>query len=227
MKRIKILLFISGMFFSCASTSPTFGELKTYSASDVKIFTDKFSGSKTYEYTKGLRGGFAFSRQGLTADYLHFYPHFIITEDNICLPTFKIEYTGSTGTFAATGANKSYKKFIFLSDDKKIEISPIIEANKEAKSSLSGYSKYYTITTNYSTEYFMQITKNQFDMLADFFSNANTVECAAYTVDNKVIKFKSYNNKWHQNVFKSLDVCVKKENPNVIYNNDFTQAIIK
>ena len=45
--------------------------------------------------------------------------------------------------------------------------------------------------------------------------------------DAKIVTFKSYNNKWHQGVFTALDNCVKNENPNITYNEIFTQAIIQ
>lgn len=229
MKRVLILLFIvsSLTFYSCVTTSTTFGESKTTSSSDVKVFVDKFTGGKTYEYTKGLRGGFALSRGGLTTDYLEIYPHLIINEDSICSPFLEIKYVGTSGGLLSTGADKIYKKFIFLSNNERLEISPIIVPNSEKKTEINTFSKYITIQTDYSGSYAMQITKQQFDILRDYFSNKETVECAAYSIDNKVVTFKSYNNKWHRGVFSALDNCVKGENPDIIWNETFSQAIIK
>ena len=229
MKKVFILLLaVCSIFsFSCVSTSSTFGESSNSSSSDGKIFTDKFTGGKTYEYTKGLRGGFALSRGGLSTDYLEIYPHLIVNEENICSPFIEIKYVGSSGGLLSTGADRTYKKFIFLSDNERLEISPILNPNKESSTTVNTFSKHVSVISDYSGSYPMQITKKQFDILRDYFSTKGTIECAAYSVDGKIVTFKSYNNKWHQGVFTALDNCVKNENPNITYNEIFTQAIIQ
>lgn len=230
MKTIFILLLTicCMVSFSCLSTPPTYGssaftETSKTSRDDVRTFTDKFTGGKTYEYTKGLRGGFALSRGGLTVDYLEIYPYLIINEDNICSPFIEIKYVGSEGALLSTGADKTYKKFIFLSDGERLEISPIVNPGKDDHTYIADKS----VFTDYASSYSMQLTKKQFDVLRDYFSTKDKVECAAYSVDGKSVTFKSYNNKWHKGVFTALDDCVKTENPNIEYNEDFTQAIIK
>lgn len=229
MKKVLVLLIAScSLFFnSCATTSSTFGESSSSSTSDVKIFSDKFTGAKTYEYTKGLRGGFALSRGGLSADYLEIFPHLIVNEEGICSPFLEIKYIGSSGQFLTTGADKIYKKFIFLGNDERLEVSPIVIPNTEASTKINTFSKSVSIISDYSGSYSMQITKKQFDILKDYFSSKETIECAAYSMDGKVVTFKSYNNKWHRGVFSALDNCVKLENPNIEFNEQFTQAIIK
>ena len=229
MKKVYILLLLVSSIFSfgCVSTSSTFGESSQSSSPDVKIFTDKFTGGKTYEYTKGLRGGFALCRQSLSADYLEIYPHLLINEENMCSPFIEIKYIGSSGGLLRTGADRIYKKFIFLGDNERLEISPIIGPNKESTTKVNTFSGHVSIISEYSGSYPMQITKKQFDILKKYFSTKGYIECAAYSIDGKVVTFKSYNNKWHQRVFKALDNCVKNENPNIEYNEEFTQAIIR
>lgn len=100
------------MFLLGCASSSTFGDKGASSSSDVSIYTDKFTQRKTYEYNKGLRGGFALSGSGLSADYLHFYPHLIV-ENNICTPSLIIDYTGTTTSILKSGAGKTYKRFIF------------------------------------------------------------------------------------------------------------------
>lgn len=228
MKKILLLCLalVSFSFMSCLTTSNTFGEASASSSKDVKVFTDKFTGAKTYEYTKGLRGGFALSRGGLTTDFLEIYPHLIINEENICSAFLEMTYKGSTGALLTTGANKTYKKFMFLNDKgDRLEISPIVNPNAER--AIGAFSTYSSPIVDVSGTYSMQITKTQFDVLKDFFSVSGSVQCAAYSTDNKVVTFSSYNNKWHQGIFVALDECVKNESPNVIYNEVVTQAYIK
>ena len=229
MKTIFILLLTicCMLSFSCLSTPPTYGssaftETSKTSRDDVRTFTDKFTGGKTYEYTKGLRGGFALSRGGLTVDYLEIYPYLIINEDNICSPFIEIKYVGSEGALLSTGADKTYKKFVFLSDGERLEISPIVNPGKEDHTYIEGRS----VFTDYAGSYSMQLTKKQFDVLRDYFSTKDKVECAAYSLDGKFVAFKTYNNR-HKSIFTALDDCVKTENPNIEYNEKFTQAVIK
>ena len=134
---------------------------------------------------------------------------------------------GFSGGLLSTGADRTYKKFIFLSDNERLEISPIVKSNKESSTTVNTFSKHVSVISDYSGSYPMQITKKQFDILRDYFSTKGTIECAAYSVDGKIVTFKSYNNKWHQGVFTALDNCVKNENPNITYNEIFTQAIIQ
>ena len=101
------------------------------------------------------------------------------------------------------------------------------KSNKESSTTVNTFSKHVSVISDYSGSYPMQITKKQFDILRDYFSTKGTIECAAYSVDGKIVPFKSYNNKWHQGVFTALDNCVKNENPNITYNEIFTQAIIQ
>ena len=166
MKKIAVIFLTLLTFtsFGCVSTSSTFGEASSTSSNDVKIFTDKFSGKKTYEYTKGLRGGFALSR-GFSADYLEVCPHLIVTEDNICTPFLEINYIGASGPMLNTGADKTYKKFIFLGNNERLEIEPVVNPNKEKTTKVGVTSGYIYNTSDYSGNYSMHITKEQFDIL--------------------------------------------------------------
>ncbi len=225
-KAFGILLTLIGSLslFSCLSSSSTFGESSTSSSPDVKIYTDKFSGSKTYEYSKGLRGGFALSRNsGLSTDTLEIIPHLIVNEKNVCVPILDIKYTGASSGLLVTGANKAYKKFIFLADNERLEITPLIISNKESNTEILSSVP----VTDYAQSYSLQITKKQFDTLMNYFSAHEVIECAAYSIDDKVVTFKTYNKKWHLGVFSALDNCVKNEYPNITYNETATQAIIQ
>ena len=221
---ILLIIIVSLLYFSCLSSSSTFGEMSPSSDPYVKIYTDRFTGSKTYEYSKGLRGGFALSRtSGLSTDLLEIVPHLVVNEKNICIPILDIKYKGSSSGLLVTGANKAYNKFVFLADNKRLEIIPLIFSDKESTTEILSSVP----VTDYAQSYSLQITKKQFDILRDYFSSHEVIECAAYSVDDKVVTFKTYNKKWHLGIFSALDNCVKNENPNITYNEIATQAIIQ
>lgn len=226
MKKTSVLIAIAIIMISftgCFTTSEVFGS-KGSTTLDVNVYVDEFSGDKTYEYSKGLRGGFALSRGGLSADYLEFFPYLKVNEDNVCTPILKIVYRGSSGGMLKTGSDKTYHRFIFLNSEKKrLEINH--DENPEKESELEQFGDSYGI--NRTGEYQLILTKSQFDILKDFFSNSDNIKCAAYSTDNKVVTFSSYNNKWHQGVFSALDNCIKEDNPNVIYNEIYTQVKVK
>ena len=149
----------------------------------------------------------------------------IVSDDNKCSLTLNIEYTGSKGSLLTTAADKSWEKFIFLSNNERLEIRPIISSSTETD--VGGFSRLTDPTVEYKSSYSLQLTKEQFDMLKNYFSTKEKVQCALYSTDNKVVTMETYNNKWHQNVFTALEACVEKEVPNVIYNNSISTIIIK
>lgn len=201
----------------CASSS-TFGNKSESSSSDVSIYTDKFTLGKTYEYNKGLRGGFALSRDGLSADYLHLYPHLTV-ENDVCTPTLLLDYTGTSTNIMNSGADKVYKRFIFLSGNERFELQPKTEQDTETE---YGYNSKHS-----ASSYNLILTKAQFEILKDFFSTHEKVECAAYSTDNKVVTFATYNKKWHMNAFTAIENCVMNEYPNIKWNESNTNVIIK
>lgn len=227
MKRILSVISITTILFglsSCASTSNVFGDRNSTSTGDCSVYIDNFAGTKTFEYDYGLRGGFALSRGTLTTDYLEITPHLTIDSDNICTPNLNITYRGSNGGFLKTGADKTYNRFIFMdASGNRLEI--LHNTEKQTESEIDVWSGIATKTIN--GEYGMVITKSQFDKLMNFFSNAESVTCAAYSTDNKVVTFKSYNKDWHMNVFNALDEAVQKDAPNVVYNETLTNIIVK
>lgn len=210
---------------ACTSMPSTFGDADDTSRNDVKVFTDKFSGSKTYSYIKGLRGGFTLSRNAFSTDHLEFYPDLVINTDGLCTPSLRIVYSGSNGGLIATAADKMYTKFIFLNTyEKRLEIIHSVVPNMESEIERQ-FAGNYALSAK--GEYRMTLTKKQFDVMKGFFSSSDSIECAAYSTDNTVVTFKSYNNSWHQNVFTALDNCVKVDEPDIKYNETLTQAIVR
>lgn len=226
MKKICILLITSLVLFaSCVSTSSIYGDNEPTFSNHVSVYNDKFAQTKTYESTDGLRGGFALS-SGFSTDYLHVYPH-IVVFDNVAVPYLEIEYTGSKTTLTGTGADKNYSKFIFLGNNERLTIIPNVYADKNADIDVDIVGGKIYDTTKYETSYGMRITKSQFEQLRDFFSNKDVIECAAYSTDNKVVEFETYNKKWHKECFSYLISTVERENRNVVWNENITDVVIK
>lgn len=232
MKKILAAVAAAAVLFGmsgCVSTSEhAFGNKSASSVDGVSVYTDAYSGNRTFQYTAGLQGkGFALSR-GFSADYLEFFPSLVVTEGNACTPNLEVKYIGAKDGFLTTGADKTYNRFIFMNEQgKKLELVQSAERNLDINTDVDvGSSGIVSTSTHYDGSYLLFLTKSQLDKLSDFFSNTENVSCAAYSTDNKVVTFKSYNNKWHRNCFKALIEAVEKDVPNVVYNQKYTNASI-
>lgn len=197
------------MFVGCLSTSSTFGNEVASSNPEVLIHEDKFTGNKTYEPKKGFE--LLYSGKGLSVDYLELKPFFIVdNETKLCTIDFKIIYSGKNSSWLVTGADLDYKKFIFLANGDKIEIEIKNAGTLEREDEYLNGSK----SSEYVRQYSINMPKNKYDTVKNFFYEKNLVECAAYSLNNKVVTFST---KTKQDVFSNLENFVNNENPNIIY----------
>lgn len=203
----------------CASSSEsvTFGEKLKSSDKSISIYYDKFTQSKTYESSKGH---FSLSQEGgvaSAANYLHVYPR-IKVENGACSPLLELEYTGYKGGLLDCQANREYKKFIFLSGNNAIEIAPKISALIDSYPS----GAYIRQVLKYN----MQVSTSQWLLLEKYFNSVDKFECAAYSVDNEAVMFKSYN-KYHSEMLSEIRMYTESENSNIEWNTTAGDADIK